>query len=83
VAEIRKRTRLPLRFAINTHYHLDHVGGNRFFADAGAVVMAHRNVRRWIRTENLKFFGADVKPEQKASIEAVDRYSRDTGEGLS
>src|SRR5215472_17561107 len=25
---IRKITNLPIRFAVNTHYHLDHTGGN-------------------------------------------------------
>src|SRR5262245_53722540 len=43
LAEIRRRTRLPVKFAINTHYHLDHVGGNRIYSDAGAVVAAQRN----------------------------------------
>jgi len=71
LAEIRTRTKLPVKFVVNTHYHADHVAGNRIFADAGAVVLAHRNVRSWIRPENLKFFGADIKPEQKAFIEGL------------
>lgn len=71
LAEIRKLTPLPVRFVVNTHYHLDHVAGNRVFADAGAVVLAHRNVRSWIQPENLKFFGKDVKPEQKAFIDGL------------
>src|SRR5262245_3076586 len=71
LAEIRKLTALPVKFAINTHYHLDHVGGNRTFAAAGAVVAAQRNVRTWIRTENLKFFGKDIKPEQKTFTERL------------
>ncbi|MGZ7091333.1 MAG: MBL fold metallo-hydrolase, partial [Candidatus Angelobacter sp.] len=32
LAEIRKITNLPIRFVINTHYHLDHTGGNAVFA---------------------------------------------------
>ena len=71
LAEIRKLTKLPVKFAINTHYHADHVGGNAVFADAGAVVLAERKVRGWIHPENLKFFGKDIKPEQKAMIEAI------------
>src|SRR5437762_9544562 len=35
VAEIAKVTPLPIRFAINTHYHLDHTGGNQVFAARG------------------------------------------------
>lgn len=69
--EIQKLTKLPVKYVINTHYHLDHVAGNGVFAEAGAVIVAHRNVRTWIRTENLKFFGKDIKPEQKAMVEAL------------
>jgi cyclase len=69
LSEIRKLTPLPIKFVVNTHYHLDHVAGNKIFQDAGAVVIAHENVRAWIHTENLKFFGKDVKPEQKAEVE--------------
>src|SRR5258708_35301346 len=71
LAEIRKVTNLPIRYVINTHYHLDHTGGNAVFAEAGATIVAQRNVRAWLRTENLKFFGADPKPEQKARVEAL------------
>ena len=69
LAEIRKLTPLPIKFVINTHYHLDHVAGNKVFQGAGAAIVAHRNVRDWIHTENLKFFGKDIKPEQKAEVE--------------
>ncbi|MGB7611005.1 MAG: MBL fold metallo-hydrolase, partial [Candidatus Acidiferrum sp.] len=68
LAEIRKLTKLPVKFVINTHYHLDHVTGNGVFAQAGAVIIAQKNVRTWIHTQNLKFFGASIKPEQKAWI---------------
>src|SRR5215475_5698118 len=66
LADIRRITNLPIRFVVNTHYHLDHTGGNAVFAEAGATILAHRNVRGWLHTENLKFFGANPKPEQKA-----------------
>jgi len=69
LGEIRKLTPLPIKFVVNTHYHLDHVAGNRILQDAGAVAVAHENVRAWIHTENLKFFGKDIKPEQKAEVE--------------
>ena len=69
LAEIRKLTPLPVKFVVNTHYHLDHVAGNRVFSDAGAVIVAHHNLRGWINTENLKFFGDKIKPEEKAMVE--------------
>src|SRR5215831_19922854 len=71
LAEIRKVTNLPIRFVVNTHYHLDHTGGNAVFAQAGATILAQRNLRGWLRTENLKFFGANPKPEDKARVEAL------------
>ncbi|HKV23393.1 MAG TPA: MBL fold metallo-hydrolase [Candidatus Acidoferrum sp.] len=71
LAEIRKLTNLPVKFVVNTHYHLDHVTGNGVFAKEGAVILAQKNVRAWIHTENLKFFGAGIKPEQKAWIDGL------------
>ncbi len=65
LSEIRKLTHQPIKFVVNTHYHLDHVAGNRVFAEAGAVIVAHRSVRTWINTENLKFFGKKITPEQQ------------------
>jgi glyoxylase-like metal-dependent hydrolase (beta-lactamase superfamily II) len=69
LAEIRKLTKLPVKFVVNTHYHLDHVAGNGVFKEAGAALLAQRNVFPWIHTENLKFFGKDIKPEQKKMVE--------------
>jgi cyclase len=70
LAAIRSRTQLPVKFVVNTHYHLDHVGANAVFADAGAIVIAHRNVREWIHRENLRLVGPSITPLQRAFIEA-------------
>ncbi|HKW89012.1 MAG TPA: MBL fold metallo-hydrolase, partial [Candidatus Acidoferrales bacterium] len=69
--EIRKKTNLPIRFVVNTHYHIDHVAGNNVFAAAGATIFAQDNVRAWERAENLKFFGPQIKPEQKQMVESL------------
>ncbi len=71
LADIRKVTNLPIRYVVNTHYHLDHTGGNAVFAEAGATIIAQRNVYSWLRTENLKFFGPSPKPEQNAQVESL------------
>lgn len=71
LGEIRKKTSLPIRFVVNTHYHIDHVAGNNIFAAAGATILAQDNVRAWERTENLKFFGPQIKPEQKQMVESL------------
>ncbi|MGH8162579.1 MAG: MBL fold metallo-hydrolase [Gammaproteobacteria bacterium] len=65
LADIRKKTDKPIRYVIDTHYHLDHTAGNNVFAAAGAVVMAQRNAHTWERTQNLKFFGAHPTAKQK------------------
>ena len=36
----------PVNFIINTHVHGDHLGGNAHFAEQGAVVFAHENIRK-------------------------------------
>src|SRR5579864_508190 len=69
--EIRKKTNLPIRFVVNTHYHIDHVAGNNIFAAAGATILAQDNFRAWERTENLKFFGAKITSEQKQIVESL------------
>ncbi|MGN6591863.1 MAG: MBL fold metallo-hydrolase [Terriglobales bacterium] len=70
LAAIREKTSLPVRYVINTHYHLDHVAGNGVFAAAGAVLCGQRNVRAWIHTDNLKFFGAHPTAAQQARVAA-------------
>jgi cyclase len=72
---VRQKTTLPIRFVVNTHYHLDHVAGNGVFAAAGATVLAHQNVRRWERTENMKFFDDKITAEQRSSV-GVKRLPR-------
>ena len=69
-AEIRRLTRSPVRWVVNTHYHLDHVGGDSVFVKQGALILAHENVRAWVRTENLKW-RAEIKPEEKAMLAAL------------
>jgi cyclase len=56
---------------VNTHYHLDHVNGNDVFAAAGATIVAHRNVRAWMRTENIKMLDPPVTPEKKMRVQSL------------
>ena len=43
--EIKKTTDKPIDYLINTHLHNDHVGNNANFANDGAQVISHDNVR--------------------------------------
>lgn len=67
---IHEKTPLPVRYLVNTHYHLDHVSGNGVYQAAGAVILAQRNVRDWERTENLKFFGGKITPAQRKMVQS-------------
>jgi len=66
--EIRKVTSKPIRYVVNTHYHIDHVAGDQVFKDAGAIIIAHRNVRGWLRTENLQLLGPGLTPALREQI---------------
>ena len=68
LGEIRKITPKPVRYVVNTHYHVDHVSGDQVFKEAGAIIVAHRNVRAWIRSENLLQVKDVPDPAFKARI---------------
>ena len=51
--------------------------------DAGAIIIAHRNVRGWVRTYNIDLFGDRITPELKARIEALPLPDLTTDKGLT
>lgn len=60
IRDIRAISRKPIRYVVNTHYHLDHVFGNSEFAKLGAVVIAQENVKNAMEKsarETLKNIG--------------------------
>lgn len=62
----------PVRFVLNTHWHGDHSGGNENLGTAGAVIVAHDNVR--VRMSTEQFIGAmntRVPPSPKAALPVV------------
>ncbi|HWJ59069.1 MAG TPA: MBL fold metallo-hydrolase [Sphingomicrobium sp.] len=71
VGEIHRLTPKPIRYVVNTHYHLDHTGGDQALRDSGAIIVAHRNVRGWVRTNNINLFGDRITPQLKAQIAAL------------
>ncbi len=72
LGEIRRITDKPIRYVVNTHYHIDHVSGDAVFKAAGATIIAHRNVPGWIHGENIHLMGGDkIRPEYRAQIDAL------------
>lgn len=47
----------PVAFLVNTHWHGDHTGGNENFGAAGALIMAHDNVRVRMSSDQDTRFG--------------------------
>ncbi|MFI5311732.1 MAG: MBL fold metallo-hydrolase [Gemmatimonadales bacterium] len=43
----------PVRFVLNTHWHFDHTGGNKDHGEAGALIVAHDNVRKRMSTDQF------------------------------
>lgn len=50
IDEIKAITDRPIKYVVNTHYHLDHAWGNCEFVKQGAVVIAHENVKEYMKT---------------------------------
>jgi cyclase len=76
-AAIASITPKPVRFVLNTHWHFDHTGGNENLGRAGALIVAHENVRKRMSVENfIEFLGMKTKPDPKAALPVVT-FTRD------
>lgn len=60
----------PVKFLINTHWHFDHSGGNENLGKAGAIIMAHDNVRVRMASDQKTPFG-EMKASPKAALPVV------------
>jgi cyclase len=62
----------PVKYLINTHWHGDHSGGNENFGKAGALIMAHDNVRVRMASEQKR--GDRVTPASPKTALPVVTY---------
>ena len=46
ISDIRKVSEKPIKYVVDTHYHLDHAFGNCEFAKVGAVIISQANDRK-------------------------------------
>ncbi|PCJ97887.1 MAG: MBL fold metallo-hydrolase [Zetaproteobacteria bacterium] len=66
-----------IKFILNTHYHFDHTGGNEFFGEENAIIVAHDNVRKRLSTEQfITYFSKKMPPLSKAGLPVVT-FSKD------
>lgn len=74
IGEIQTLTKLPIKFAVNSHYHLDHTGGNQVLVARGVPIIAHDNLIKWQTAKNKRFLPA---PEelQKRRADAAKQLS--------
>jgi cyclase len=58
-----------VKFLFNTHYHGDHAGGNENFANLGATIFAHENVRaRLAGDKSIITFKQEPKPSPEKAL---------------
>ena len=62
IKAIKAMSKKPIKYVINTHYHLDHVFGNAEFVKLGAVVIAQENDKQAM-TKNAE-----------ATLKNIDQY---------
>src|SRR5258706_10999692 len=71
-AAIAKLSSKPVKFLLNTHWHFDHTGGNENLGKAGAVIVAHENVRKPLSPQGfIAFFGMKTQPDPEIALPLV------------
>ncbi len=87
IADIRKTTKLPIKYVLDTHHHGDHAYGNCVWAKAGAQIVAHTSAARLLKTTGPKDWEiagkdrADIRDNtlKQADITFDDNYVLDDG----
>ena len=74
IAEIQTLTKLPIKYAVNSHYHLDHTGGNQVLIARGVPIIGHDNLIKWQTTKNKRFLPA-TEDLQKRRADAAKQLS--------
>ena len=65
IEAIESHTKLPIKYAVNSHYHLDHTGGNQVLRARGVPIIAHDNLMQWQTVKNKRFLPATADLEKR------------------
>ncbi len=78
IRQIRKMTKKPVRFVINTHWHGDHTLGNQAYRDAypDVVFVAHDTVLEDIVVRAVPQMKEEIVHYEAAIADAEDRLGR-------
>ena len=69
LAAVREVTEEDIKYLINTHIHIDHVGGNANLAERSVVIFSHENTRQRFLEDRSRFprAGGSWVPQQPES----------------
>jgi hypothetical protein len=87
---LRMVTKVPVRAAIDTHYHFDHTLGNSFYGGAGVPIWAHAKAAsritetypRWQAEDLTTFLAPWEKRVREAKTDAQRTHAKSDIEGL-
>ncbi len=69
---VKAITEDKVRFAINTHWHGDHTGGNETLGKEGSLIIAHDNVRSRLAVDNyIEAFNMHSKAAPKVALPLI------------
>lgn len=77
VAAVKQVTDEEIRFLVNTHIHIDHVGGNENLAERGVLIFAHDNTRLRFFEQRSRFprAGGSFVPQQPAGARPLITFN--------
>ncbi|QEL14430.1 MBL fold metallo-hydrolase [Limnoglobus roseus] len=80
LAAIKKTTKLPIKYVLDTHHHGDHAYGNAVWAKEGAKIIGHTHAARLLMANGAKQWeeqAKDRKDVKESHLHQVDEHFDD------